>query len=77
MSKQKWTTKWEFRVMKQGLIKPWYCICSYSFDEDGNFITHDEPIIAESSIEDLRDTLAQMQQALDRGIMEENVPDRL
>ncbi len=77
MSKQKFTTKWEFRVMTQGLATPWYCLSLYCFDEDGNVITHDEPIIAERSIENLRDTLAQMQQALDMGVMDENAPERL
>jgi hypothetical protein len=75
-------TKIEYRVVKEATNPPYYTIEYMCFDEKGEFIVGGDPLLAGSSIEELRDTLTEMQQALDKAVMDgietdQIVPDRL
>lgn len=67
----------EYRVFKGATNPPYYTIEYMCFDDKGQFIVGGEPLLAGSSIEELRDKLTEMLQALDKAVMEENAPDRL
>ena len=60
----------EYRVFKEAISPPYYALEYLCFDDKGEFIVGGEPLLAGSSIENLRDTLAQMQQALDKAVMD-------
>lgn len=72
----------EYRVFKEATNPPYYAIEYMCFDEKGQFIVGGEPLLAGSSIEELRDKLTEMLQALDKAVMDgietdQIVPDRL
>ncbi len=64
------TTKVEYRVVKEATNPPYYAIEYMCFDDKGQFIVGGEPLLAGSSIEELRDRLTEMQQALDKAVMD-------
>ena len=63
-------TKIEYRVVKEATNPPYYALEYMCFDEKGEFIVGGEPLLAGSSIEELRDTLTEMLQALDKAVMD-------
>lgn len=72
----------EYRVFKEATNTPYYTIEYMCFDDKGQFIVGGEPLLAGSSIEEIRDKLTEMLQALDRAVMDgietdQIVPDRL
>lgn len=72
----------EYRVVKEATNPPYYALEYLCFDDKGEFIVGGEPLLAGSSIEELRDTLTEMQQALDKAVMDgietgEIAPERL
>ena len=72
----------EYRVVKEATNPPYYALEYLCFDDKGEFIVGGEPLLAGSSIEELRDKLTEMLQALDKAVMDEIktdqiVPDRL
>lgn len=60
----------EYRVFKEATNPPYYTIEYMCFNDKGQFIVGGEPLLAGSSIEELRDTLTEMQQALDKAVMD-------
>jgi len=64
------TTKVEYRVVKEATNPPYYALEYMCFDDKGEFIVGGEPLLAGSSIEELRDKLTEMLQALDKAVMD-------
>lgn len=64
------TTKVEYRVVKEATNPPYYGIQYVCFDEKGEVIVWGEPVVVGGSIKELRDTLTEMQQALDMKVMD-------
>lgn len=67
----------EYRVFKEATNPPYYTIEYMCFDDKGQFIVGGEPLLAGRSIEELRDKLTEMQQALDKAVMEEIETDQI
>lgn len=60
----------EYRVFKEATNPPYYTIEYMCFDDKGQFIVGGEPLLAGSSIEEIRDKLTEMLQALDKAVMD-------
>ena len=60
----------EYRVFKEATNPPYYSLEYLCFDDKGEFIVGGEPLLAGSSIEELRDKLTEMLQALDKAVMD-------
>ena len=72
----------EYRVVKEAISPPYYAIEYLCFDDKGEFIVGGEPLLAGRSIEEIRDKLTEMLQALDKAVMDgietgQIAPDRL
>ena len=62
--------KIEYRVFKEATNPPYYALEYMCFDEKGEFVIGGDPLLAGSSIEELRDMLTEMQKALDKAVMD-------
>ena len=60
----------EYRVVKGEISPPYYSLEYLCFDDRGEFIVAGEPVLAGSSIEEIRDKLTEMLQALDKAVMD-------
>ena len=60
----------EYRVVKEATNPPYYALEYMCFDDKGEFIVGGEPLLAGSSIKELRDKLTEMLQALDKAVMD-------
>jgi len=60
----------EYRVVKEATNPPYYALEYMCFDDKGEFIVGGEPLLAGSSIEELRNKLTEMLQALDKAVMD-------
>jgi hypothetical protein len=74
--------KIEYRVVQEATRPPYYSLEYLCFDDKGEFIVGGEPLLAGRSIEEIRDKLTEMLQALDKAVMDEIktgqiAPDRL
>ena len=63
-------TKIEYRVFKGEISPPYYSLEYLCFDDKGEFILAGEPLLEGSSIEELRNMLTEMLQALDKAVMD-------
>lgn len=72
----------EYRVFQGATNPPYYALEYLCFDDKGEFIVGGEPLLAGRSIEEIRDKLTEMLQALDKAVMDgietgQIAPDRL
>lgn len=63
-------TKVEYRVVKGATNPPYYAIQFVCFNEEEEVILYGEPIMEGSSVKELRDKLTEIQQALDKAVMD-------
>jgi hypothetical protein len=60
----------EYRVFQGATNPPYYALEYLCFDDKGEFIVGGEPLLGGRSIEEIRDKLTEMLQALDKAVMD-------